>query len=71
MLHEERWAFVLTSLDHEMNNRIAQLELEKGRTLSNSRLTETEKEEIISQKNSLYTSTVTFSPTFVQFLSFY
>lgn len=60
MLHEERWTFVLTSLDHEMNRRIAQIEVEKAKTLLNTHLSDNEKREIIDEKTFILTSMVQF-----------
>ncbi|VDN56669.1 unnamed protein product [Dracunculus medinensis] len=42
MLSEERWIFVLSNLDHEINKRVAQIELESTRTFANPHLTNVE-----------------------------
>ncbi|VDN17770.1 unnamed protein product [Gongylonema pulchrum] len=56
MLHEERWIFVLSNLDYEMNRRIAQIEAEKAKTLSNSYLTIEQRRELIDEKTVILTS---------------
>uniref|UniRef100_A0A0R3RSZ9 non-specific serine/threonine protein kinase n=1 Tax=Elaeophora elaphi TaxID=1147741 RepID=A0A0R3RSZ9_9BILA len=58
MLHEERWTFVLTNLDLEMNRRILQIETEMMKTLMNAHLNDDEKKEIIHEKTVIFTSLV-------------
>ncbi|CAG9531984.1 unnamed protein product [Cercopithifilaria johnstoni] len=58
MLHEERWSFVLTNLDLEMNRRILQIEGEMMKTLMNIHLNDDEKKEIIHEKTIIFTSLV-------------
>lgn len=58
MLSEERWIFVLSNLDHEINKRVAQIELESTRTFANPHLTNVEKLQIIKEKNTIFTSMV-------------
>ncbi|KAL3998360.1 Phosphatidylinositol 3- and 4-kinase family protein [Acanthocheilonema viteae] len=58
MLHEERWTFVLTNLDLEMNRRILQIETEMMKTLMNTHLNDDEKKEIIHEKTVIFTSLV-------------
>lgn len=60
MLHEERWAFVLTHLDHEMSRRIARIEAENAKTLSNDCLSASEKQDIICRKTALLTNEVIY-----------
>uniref|UniRef100_A0A915PYZ3 non-specific serine/threonine protein kinase n=1 Tax=Setaria digitata TaxID=48799 RepID=A0A915PYZ3_9BILA len=58
MLHEERWTFVLTNLDVEMNRRILQTEAETMKTLLNTHLNDDEKKQIIQEKTVIFTSLV-------------
>ncbi|VDK82872.1 unnamed protein product, partial [Onchocerca ochengi] len=58
MLHEERWTFVLTNLDLEMNRRILQIEAEMMKTLTNTHLNDDEKKEIINEKTVIFTSLI-------------
>lgn len=58
MLHEERWTFVLTNLDLEMNRRILQIEEEMMKTLMNTHLSDDEKKDIIHEKTIIFTSLV-------------
>ncbi|MCP9257963.1 Serine/threonine-protein kinase SMG1 [Dirofilaria immitis] len=58
MLHEERWTFVLTNLDLEMNRRILQIEAEMKKTLLNIHLNDDEKKEIIHEKTVIFTSLI-------------
>lgn len=60
MLHEERWTFVLTNLDLEMNRRILQIEAEMMKTLMNTHLNDDEKKEIIHEKTVIFTSLVIY-----------
>lgn len=65
MLHEERWTFVLTNLDFEMNRRILQIETEMMKTLMNTHLNDDEKKEIIREKTFIFTSWVINSYIFL------
>lgn len=67
MLHEERWAFVLTNLDLEMNRRISQIEAEMMKTLMNTHLSDDAKKEIIHEKTVIFTSLVIHSYIYLIF----
>ncbi|VDN02445.1 unnamed protein product [Thelazia callipaeda] len=58
MLHEERWIFVLTNLDIEINRRISQIEAEIRKTSANEYLTDCQKQDIIREKAILFTSLI-------------
>ncbi|EJD76312.1 hypothetical protein LOAG_16705 [Loa loa] len=51
MLHEERWTFVLTNLDLEMNRRILQIEAEMMKTLMNAHLNDNEKRRLSTRRH--------------------
>lgn len=58
MLNEEKWLFVLSSLDHEMIKRVKQLDSERVKMDSYKHLTDEQKKEIHAEKTELVTSMV-------------
>ncbi|PAV67189.1 hypothetical protein WR25_25021 isoform S [Diploscapter pachys] len=58
LLNEEKWAFVLANLDHEMDRRLEQIRVETAKTRSFEFMDEEMREEIIRHKQRLFTQQV-------------
>uniref|UniRef100_A0A1I7WZU0 HET domain-containing protein n=1 Tax=Heterorhabditis bacteriophora TaxID=37862 RepID=A0A1I7WZU0_HETBA len=58
LLNEERWAFVLSNLDHEMEKRLDQIRIESEKTVTASHLDEKTRLELIAEKSRLITTSV-------------
>ncbi|CAI4225354.1 unnamed protein product [Auanema sp. JU1783] len=58
LLYEERWMFVLSHLDHEMNKRLDQIRVESLRTMQAAHLDDKARTEIVAEKTRLITTSV-------------